>query len=387
MRRILHLRTVSGRGGGPEKTLLATPKHLGADYEVRLAYLRPRHDPDYDMPQRARELGVQLVDVPETGPADPRSLWRLAKEIRQFRPHVLHAHDYKTDVLSVLLGRWFRVPVVTTLHGYVTLGGRLDWYYRIDRWALRRMAHSIAVSPDLYEFLGQLGIPDSRRTHVDNGIDTEVYRRTRAPHECKAQFGCDPGRLLVGAVGRLQPEKAFDVLIVAAVSLLGQGFDFELVIAGEGPDRARLEALIRECGHGDRIRLLGHCTDTLALYHAMDLFVLSSVREGLPNVLLEAMALEVPVVATQVGGVPRLVQREENGLIVAPGDLAALAAAISKLLGDNALRARLAAAGRRTIETRFSFARRMEEIRGVYDRVMGAESRRQESGERERRND
>ncbi len=374
MRRIFHLRTVSGRGGGPEKTLLATPKHLGADYEVRLAYLRPRHDPQYDMPDRARELGVQLVDIPETGPVDPRSLWRLAKEIRQFRPHVLHAHDYKTDVLSVLLGRWFRVPAVTTLHGYGILGGRLDWYHRIDRWALRRMAHSIAVSPDLFEYLGQLGIPGSRRTHVDNGIDTEVYRRRRPLHECKSQFGCDPGRMLVGAVGRLHPEKAFDVLIRCAASLLEQGFDFELAIAGDGPERARLEALIRDGGHADRIRLLGHCTETLDLYQAMDVFVLSSMREGLPNVLLEAMALEVPVVATQVAGVPRLVQHEENGLIVAPGDSAALADAVSKLLCDNGLRSRLATAGRRTIEERFSFAKRMEKIRAVYDRVMGAES-------------
>jgi glycosyltransferase involved in cell wall biosynthesis len=371
LRRILHLRTVTGKGGGPEKTLLATPKHLGSDYEVRLAYLRPSRDPCYDMPDRAREFGATLVDIPESGPADPRSLLRLVAEMKHFRPHVLHAHDYKTNVLSLLLGYWFGTPVVTTLHGYVTLGGKLNWYYRIDRWALRRMHHLIAVSPDLYDFLGGLGIPAACRSLVENGIDTELYRRSLDPRECKERFGLDRERILVGAVGRLQPEKGFHVLIESAASLLDQGLDFDLAIAGDGPERTTLQALIQTRGYAGRIRLLGHCSRTIELYQAMDVFVLSSLREGLPNVLLEAMALQVPVVATTVGGVPRLVQHEVSGLRVPCGEPEALAAAMKTLLGDAALRLKLAAAGRRTIEEQFSFAQRMRRIRGIYDHVLG----------------
>lgn len=372
MRRVLHLRTVTGKGGGPEKTLLATPKHLGQDYEVRLAYLRPRHDPAYDMPARARACNVPLIDIPEWGPADPRSLFRLATAIRRFQPHLLHAHDYKTNVLSLLLGRWFSIPVMTTLHGYVTLGGKLNLYYRIDRWALRRMHHSIAVSPDLHEFLGKLGIPAGRRSLVENGIDTEVYRRRMDRGEGKRRFGFDAETLLVGAVGRLQPEKGFDLLIESTSKLLEQGMTFNLIIAGDGPERDRLEALIHGRGQAGRIRLLGHCSETIALYQAVDVFVLSSLREGLPNVLLEAMALEVPVAATRVGGVPRLVRHEDNGLLFPAGDQQALTDAMARLLCDRPLRLRLGAAGRKTIEQQYSFAQRMQKIRDVYDRVLGA---------------
>ena len=372
MRKILHLRTIRGKGGGPEKTLLSTPRHLGSEYEVQIACLRPRRDPEYNMPERAREFGVSLIDIPETGPVDPRAVFRLAAEVRQFRPHVLHAHDYKTDVLGVLLGRWFGIPTVTTLHGFGFLSGRLGLYHRLDRWALRRMHHAIAVSPDLHEFLAELGIPDGRRSLVENGIDTEMYRRRIDGGECKRRFGFGAETLLVGAVGRLQPEKAFDLLIASASKLLEQGMTFNLVIAGDGPERGRLEALIQARGHAGRIRLLGHCSETIDLYQAIDVFVLSSLREGLPNVLLEAMALEVPVAATRVGGVPRVVRHEDDGLLFHAGDQQALTDAIARLLCDRPLRLRLGAAGRKTIEQRYSFAQRMQKIRDVYDLVLGA---------------
>jgi glycosyltransferase involved in cell wall biosynthesis len=140
-----------------------------------------------------------------------------------------------------------------------------------------------------------------------------------------------------------------------------------LLIAGEGDERARLQALIGELGLGHRVRLLGYLTNTRELYEALDLYVLSSLREGLPNVLLEAMALEVPVVATRIAGVPRLVRDGENGLLIVPGDVGGMVAAVRRLLGDSDLRSRMARAGRATIEEGYSFAARMDKVRQVYD--------------------
>ena len=119
-----------------------------------LAYIRPAGDIEFDLPERAARLGVSLVDIPERGPIDFRTVQRLSQLIRTSRPDILHAHDYKTNVLAVLLGRWHRIPVMTTVHGYVSLGGRLNLYYRIDRWALRRMDRVIVVSEDLYTHPG-----------------------------------------------------------------------------------------------------------------------------------------------------------------------------------------------------------------------------------------
>jgi glycosyltransferase involved in cell wall biosynthesis len=121
--------------------------------------------------------------------------------------------------------------------------------------------------------------------------------------------------------------------------------------------------------------LVGFQSDLRPLYEAFDLFVLSSVREGLPNVLLEAMALEVPVVATRVAGIPRLIIDGENGLLVAPGDVGSLAGAMERLLLDAQLRRRLAATGRQSVEQRHSFAARMKKVAAVYDELLTSGSR------------
>ncbi len=376
-RKILHLRTISGLGGGPEKTLLASAQFLHDDFDVRLAYLRPAGDQQYNMPQRAEEAGATLIDIPESGPLDPRSLLKLYREIKAFGPDLLHPHDYKTNALSVVLGRLFGIPVVTTLHGFVTLGGRLDLYYRIDRWAIARMHHAIAVSGDLYEHLVELNVPDDKRTLIENGIDLELYQRKESPYAAKIRLGFDPDVPVIGAVGRLYPEKGFENLIKAVARIVASGQQCHLVIIGEGEHRAVLEQQVGEYQLDAHVTLVGHQDQDslIAWYQAMDLFVLSSLREGLPNVLLEAMALQVPVVATSVGGVPALISDEADGLLVEPDSDEQLAGAIQRMLTDAPLRTRLAAGGHAVIEQRYCFRRRMERIVEVYDRILSQNSK------------
>ncbi len=138
----------------------------------------------------------------------------------------------------------------------------------------------------------------------------------------------------------------------------------------KAPLAADLEALIDELGRRDSIRLLGHVADTKSFFEALDVFALSSLREGLPNVLLEAMALEAPVLATRINGVPSLIRDGENGLLVEPGSVDSLAAGLRQLLADEPLRRRLSAAARQTIEQSFSFQERMEKIAKIYDGLL-----------------
>ncbi len=367
---ILHLRTVTGRGGGPEKTLLNSQRFIGADYKLRLAYIRPEKDELYDMPARAAETGSTLIDIPERHGLDPRTWTRLTREIKTSQPALLHAHDYKTNVLAVLLGRMFKRPVMTTMHGYVSRSGRLDFYYRIDRWALRRMDRIVAVSPDLLELSLRLGIASSKCVLIDNAIDVEQFARRQTVHEAKRRLGIAPERLLIGAVGRLSAEKGFDRLIEALARIAATAPDVELVIVGEGAQRPELERLIDERGIADRVRLAGYQANTIDWFQAMDIFALSSLREGLPNVVLEAMAMEVPVIATRIAGVPRILEHEVNGLLVEPGDVEGLCHALRTLTANPTLRAQLARAGRQTVEQDFSFAVRMQKIRAIYEELL-----------------
>src|SRR5262249_51955707 len=209
---------------------------------------------------------------------------------------------------------------------------------------------------------------------IENAIDTAEFARRIPLDKAKQRIGVSPERFVIGAVGRLSAEKGFDVLIRATHRLLQEGHDIELLIVGEGDEKTALQTLIAELGCSERIRLLGYRSDTRDLYQAMDVFALSSYREGLPNVLLEAMALEVPVVATRIAGIPRLIRDGDNGVLVEPGDLAGLGAALRGLRNDADRRARLSRAGRQTIETGYSFRARMQKVRAIYDRLLGRQT-------------
>jgi glycosyltransferase involved in cell wall biosynthesis len=167
----------------------------------------------------------------------------------------------------------------------------------------------------------------------------------------------------------LSPEKGFDLLIRAVGELVRRGRDVQLLIAGEGAEKDNLNRLAGELGLSERVRLLGYQSDLTPLYEAFDAYALSSLREGLPNVLLEAMAMRTPVVATAVNGIPRLITAGESGELVEAGSVPALAAGLEKLVADEALRGRYAAAARKTVETRYSFAVRMGKLARVYDQM------------------
>jgi glycosyltransferase involved in cell wall biosynthesis len=177
------------------------------------------------------------------------------------------------------------------------------------------------------------------------------------------------GSLVVGAVGRLSEEKGFLLLIEAVERCIERGLDLELWIAGEGEEQERLEARMRASKHAERFALLGFQKDTLGLFEAFDLFALSSLREGLPNVVLEAMALEVPVVATRSGGMGAFGRDGVDMRLVGVGSVDELQRGIEELARDPALRAKLARAARERIERELSFTQRMRKMVALYDRL------------------
>ena len=305
---------------------------------------------------------------------EERSTWRVLPKLlrlcRQLQVDVWHAHDYKTNLIGLLLRRFHPMRLVTTTHGWVEFTPRTRLYYRCDGWTLPRYERVICVSEDILRQCQGYGVSDARSILIENAIDTEQFRRSVTVESAKQRLDWPTGRFLVGAAGRLSEEKGFELLIRAIHSLVGRGIDVGLIIAGDGNERDALQRLIGELGLRDRVRLAGFQTDLRPLYEAMDLFVLSSLREGLPNVVLEAMALELPVVATRVAGVPRLITDGENGLLVDIGEQPALAGAIELALTNPELRSRLAAAARRTIEERYCFAVRMKKVAAVYDELL-----------------
>jgi glycosyltransferase involved in cell wall biosynthesis len=373
---VLDARVLAGSGGGPDKTILNSPRFLSASgYKMLCAYMHPPGDPGFELLRhKAEALEAPLLSVRDRGPWDWRVISQLLHICRREHVQIWHGHDYKSNLLGLLLRRFWRMRLVTTVHGWVLQTRRTPLYYKIDEWCLPYYESVICVSEDLRDRCLACGVSADRCVLIENGIDTEQFTRKLPIEEAKQRLGVPQGRTVIGAVGRLSPEKGFDILIRSAQQLLQTGLDLELIIAGEGDDRPRLEALAAELGMRDRIRLLGYCSDTRPVYEALDLFALSSLREGLPNVLLEAMALKVPVVATRIAGVPRLIEDGVNGLLIAPGSVDELTQALARLAGDGQLRTQFSESGRRTIETRFSFAVRMQKIGALYDDLLSRDS-------------
>jgi glycosyltransferase involved in cell wall biosynthesis len=371
--RILELRSVRGTGGGPEKTILYGAARSDPDrFPVTVCYIRDQRDDVFALDALARSLGVDYVEVVERHSFD-LGIWpTLRRLVRTRAIDIVHAHDYKTDLLAMLLARTERVIALATAHGWTGHAPRERWlYYPADRWVLRRMPRVIAVSDDIRDRLIASGSRPTSVVTILNGIDPARFSRTPSGGSgVREELGLAPDAPVIGSVGRLEPQKRYDLLLRAFQRIRQSTPAARLVIVGDGSQRAALDALVHSLGLDGSCILTGHRADIVDSLQAFDLFVQSSDYEGTPNAVLEAMAVEVPVVATTAGGTAQLIEDDVHGRLVAPGDSDVLASAIMSALGDPARRARWARAARRRIESELSFETRMRHVEAICEELI-----------------
>jgi glycosyltransferase involved in cell wall biosynthesis len=373
--RILELRSVRGTGGGPEKTILhgARPRP-GSRCRVTVCYIRDSRDPDNTIENQAKlHPEVDFVEIIERRSLDFRIWPALRQLVRDRGIHIVHAHDYKTDSLALLLGRSLPVVPFATAHAWVGQASRERFvYYPGDKLILGRFPHVVAVSSDIKDELVRYGAHPERVTVLPNGIDHQIFRReAHRERPLRAMLGIAQGAFVIGAVGRLDPEKRFDILLRAVARLKIADADIAIVVVGDGSERARLRKLADQLGVGPRFHMLGFRTDVVELHHAFDVFVQSSIREGTPNAVLEAMALETPVVATQVGGTGELIANTVHGILVPPDDAAALATAIETVRRDPEGARKRATMARARVEQELSFEDRTKKLEELYEALLG----------------
>lgn len=376
--RVLELRSVSGTGGGPDKTiLLGTAETDPERYAITLCYLRNEVDEKYTIDRKARELGLDYVEIRERSSVSPATWTRLREIVREGGYHIVHAHDYKTDLLAFLLGRQEDVIPLATVHGWSGVSARERFYYWADRKFLTRFPMTIAVSGLIRDTLIEHGADPQRVRHIPNAIDPQAFRPDpQARARARAQLGIPEGALVVGAVGRLAEEKRFDLLL-DAVAGMPERLPVHILIVGEGSCREELVAQARALGLEDRLHLPGFFEDVRDAHQALDVYVQTSDTEGVPNAVLEAMALETPVIATDVGGTDELITNLDTGLLVAKGDAPALTRCIVQVLEDREGAAQRVANARRRIEEELTFQRRREAVEKVYDELMELRAARQ----------
>jgi glycosyltransferase involved in cell wall biosynthesis len=328
------------RMGGAEVQVLSLVEHLDkSQFAVSLVCLNSGAE---EMEALARPHVDSFATLDFHWRYFPFSFARLIGRLRRGSFDVVHCHLPLADVLGRAAGWLAGVPIrVTTEHGKF-LGK--PWYHLALEWMLLPITDArICVSTDIVEIRRRReGTPERKLVYIPNGVDAARFRNPRRTRgEVMAELGWETSRPFVLSVGRLEPEKNYELLVWAIDRLRGGLPGVACLLVGEGSRRRDLERLIDSLDLGSSVKLAGPRSDIPDLLAAADVFVLSSLREGLPVSLLEAMAAGRAIVATSVGGISDALRPGENGMLVPSGDVDKLAEALGMVLGDEALRLRL----------------------------------------------
>ena len=357
----LHIDTARTWRGGQNQVLVTVLGLRSLGHRTMLVA-----HPGGELRQRAQE-GLDLIPLAPRTEMDLNAAWRLSRLLKQLKPDIVHAHDPHGVAMAGLAlsmsTQLAKPPLVASR--------RVDCHLRnssLSRWKYRQVDCFICASEAIRQMLVADGVPAARTVTVHEGIDLErmatapavnLHEELFLPHQAP----------IVGNVAALVPHKGQRHFVEAAALVVRKVADTRFVIAGEGELRPALERQIREHRLEKHVLLAGFRPDVLSLHKAFDIFVMSSITEGLGTSLLDAMAAARPIVATTTGGIPEVVVDGVTGFLVAPRDDAAMAAAIVKLLKDPDLRQRMGQAGLARARELFSAERMLKETLKVYQRV------------------
>ena len=376
--RVLHVITRLTLGGSAENTVASIVGLNGAGYDCALAV--SFRESEATVLDDARRRGVRLLDVPALGRelaflSDLLALRQLLRIIADERPAIVHTHTSKAGFIGRLAARIARVPaVIHQPHGhifYAYYGRALTAFYiALERRAAAWSDRIITLTErGTEEHLARAIGRRAQFVTVPSGVPVDRLRSTAPPRAvARAHLALPPGAFVIAAVGRFVPVKGFDLLVEALPAVVAEVGSARLLLVGDGPERGPLEARAARLGVAGRVHVTGAVADVAPCLAAADVVAVPSRNEGMGRVVVEAMALGLPVVGTAVGGIPAVIVEGECGRLVPPGDVPALARALADLGRDEGLRRGLGeAALRRAAE--FSTAVADAAMRAVYDEL------------------
>ena len=358
--------------GGPGKTILESFKAIDRDrFDVRLGiYLTENETGDTPFIRAARDCGMPVHIVRGYNQYDPRLIHRTAKLIRDEGIDIVHAHEVKSNAVAYLASFLRRVGLVTTSHGWIANSARQRALVALDRRLAPRFDRIIVVSAEIREQLLQSGASSDTVRLVHNGLVLANYRRTGQRGALATLIGRSLKGPVITSIGRLSREKGHADLLDAVASVVATGQQCSLVLAGDGPERAALEEQTRQRGLTDTVHFLGYVARPQLVLEEADLMVLPSHTEGLPNAVLEALAMGVPVLATAVGGTPEVVSDGHTGRLVPPSAPQLLAREMLDFMSRRDVWRRMAECGKQVVERDFDFAARTRKMEQLYDELM-----------------
>ena len=383
--KVVHIITRLDRGGSAQNTMCTVLGHDRTQFEPvvitggagvwdaqggRIATM--------DNLRRLEKESIRYHMVPSlvrhvSPKADPAALWKLVALLRQEQPHIVHTHTSKAGVLGRLAARIAGVPVIVhTPHGHVFYGH----FGSISSWVFLQIERALAWITD-----GLIALTTAEKTEhlergvgcadrfavIPSGIDIDRFKQARTAGKAIPEwFDCPPDATVIGSVGWLTDIKGHRFVVDAVAQLKPEHPQLHFVIVGSGDQHDALLYQAKKAGINHSVHLIGHREDVEACLAGMDGFVLPSLNEGMGRALVEAMAAGLPVIASSVGGIPALIEDENNGLLVPAGDSLALAGALRRILSDPHWACTLGQNAMRSIGTGFGVPAMVRAIESIY---------------------
>jgi len=322
-------------------------------------------NPHLEIIEECRKNEIATNNFRCRGKFDFRTIRELRKFIQQKKIDIVHSHGYKANVYSFLASYGLSTLHVATCHNWLGDESKMKFYAALDRFFLRKFDKVIAVSENIKQKNIESGVSAEKVTVIQNGISLNRFDNCQSGKDIRKELGITDRSAVIGAVGRLSSEKGHRILLIAGKAIFEQFPEAIFIIVGDGPLKRELQ---REF-NSSSIIFTGIRNDIPDLYRCMDFLVLPSLNEGFPMVILEAMASKLPVVATRVGEVPLLINRE-NGILVEPGDVEGIKQALFYLLENRVIAKGMGQKGYQRVKDHFSSEKMAKDYMGIYKDVM-----------------
>jgi glycosyltransferase involved in cell wall biosynthesis len=365
--------------GGPEKQIVVHLKRLDTSVYSGMLVSFLENGRDSEILDRARLAGIAHQGIRMASPLDIKAWRNLKRIVRDEAVDLLCVHGYKSTVMGAWIHKTLSVPTLAFSRGYTAENAKVAFYEFLDRLALRLVSGVVCVSEGQRRRLEALGVRARHVWVVHNAVSTpaSVHDLQTARRSVLKRFELPVDSLLCVSAGRLSPEKGHKDLLGAIAAMGEQAFGCSFLLCGDGPCRNALERQAHALGIWERVRFAGFISDIQDVFQVMDLLVLPSHSEGLPNVVLEAFACGKAVVATSVGGVPELVENGRSGILVPPGQPGVLAEAIVRCITEPSLREAYGRAGQSTVRSQFTFEEQTRRLESIYAQILDAKCPRQ----------
>ena len=356
---------------GPGRTILDCARSLqDTEYNIIIGAFSGGKQKTNAYAEEAISRGLTVLNIEERSAFDMRVVKRIFDIVDEHNIDIIHTHDFRSNLFGIVCGKIKRRPVITTVHGWIANDMKGKIYTIIDKLLLRLFDRIITVSERTSGLVRKAWVPNRKVHVISNALIGGMFVPDKADTRFRNEIGVSADTKLIANIGRLSPEKGQYEFLQSACEIVKSNKNVKFILIGIGPDKEMLDAYVKENKLEGFVIFCGYRDDMTVIFNSLDLIVQSSYTEGMPNVILEAQFMKVPVIATDVGGTAEIIKHLRTGILLEPGSVFELTKEIKKYLEKSDEYIRMADDGRELVEDKFEHGNRVKKLIKVYESTL-----------------